>query len=157
MPGAIFVTRRGGPEVLADREVPEPVPGPGEVVIGVEAAGVNFADLLGRMGLYPEAPPIPFVPGYEVAGMVTAIGEGVTEPAAGARVLALTKFAGCAESAVTLASMTFPIPDHVPFDEAAAFPVNFATADLALFRVGAPRDGERVLIRSGRGSGRLGP
>jgi NADPH:quinone reductase-like Zn-dependent oxidoreductase len=151
MSRAIFVTRRGGPEVLADRELPEPNPGPGEVAIRVMAAGVNFADLLGRMGLYPEAPPIPFVPGYEVAGTVTAAGEGVADFAPGDRVLALTRFAGYAESAVTLASMAFRIPDSVPFDEAAAFPVNYATADLALFRVGALIDGERVLIHGGAG------
>ncbi|MEN8149060.1 MAG: zinc-binding dehydrogenase [Planctomycetota bacterium] len=151
MPNAIMIARRGGPEVLVDREVPTRAPGPMEVRISVRAAGVNFADLMGRMGLYPEAPPIPFCPGYEVAGVVDAVGEGVTNVAEGDRVVAVTWFGGCATEVVTLAVMTFRIPDDLPFATAAAIPVNFATADLALFAVGALSKGERVLIHGGAG------
>jgi len=70
----VWITRRGGPEVLQVREAPDPTPGPGEVLIRVSAAGVNFADVMARMGLYPDAPPLPFVVGYEVAGTVEKLG-----------------------------------------------------------------------------------
>ena len=151
MPSAITITRKGGPEVLCDREIPRIDPGPGQLRIAVRAAGVNFADLMARMGLYPEAPPLPFCPGYEVAGIVDAVGEGVTNVAAGDRVLAITRFGGCAEEVVTDATMTFAIPNTLPFATAAAVPVCFATADLALFAVGALSEGERVLIHGGAG------
>ncbi len=147
----IVVGRRGGPEVFVERQGAAASPGPGEIGIRVEAAGVNFADVLGRMGLYPEAPPIPFCPGYEVAGTVAATGPGVEAFRPGDRVLAFTRFGGYAESAVTLASMTFPLPAGVSFDEGAAFPVNYATADLALSVAGALRAGERVLVHGGAG------
>ena len=147
----IVITRRGGPEVLAEREAPRPEPGPEEVRIRVEAAGVNFADLMGRMGLYPEAPPIPYCPGYEVAGTVSAVGAGVESLTEGRPVLAFTRFGGYAEEAVAPASMVFPIPTGVSATAAAAFPVNFATASLCLFRVGGLAGGDTVLIHGGAG------
>lgn len=151
MPRAIAISKRGGPEVLVDREIPRVAPGPGEVRIDVRAAGVNFADLMGRMGLYPEAPPIPYCPGYEVAGLVDAVGQGVTEIEPGDRVMAVSRFGGYATTAVTKANMAFPLPDGMDFATAAAIPVNFATAELALFAVGALRPGETVLIHGGAG------
>lgn len=81
----VWTTKAGPPEVLQLREAPDPSPGPGEVRIRVEASGINFADLLARMGIYPDAPKIPCVVGYEVAGTVDAVGEGVIELHAGKR------------------------------------------------------------------------
>src|ERR671918_479547 len=88
------IPRHGGPDVFELREGPDPVPGDGEILIRVRAAGVNFADILTRIGLYPDAPRPPLVVGYEVAGVVAAVGPGVTQPHEGDRVVALTKFGG---------------------------------------------------------------
>src|SRR5256884_8854626 len=90
----VWIPKAGPPEVLQVREAPDPTPRAGEVRIRVEASGINFADLLARMGLYPDAPKLPCVVGYEVAGTVDALGEGVTEGHVGEKVLALTHFAG---------------------------------------------------------------
>src|ERR1700733_5652438 len=90
----VWITRRGGPNVLAVKEAADPTPGPGQVRVRVAAAGVNFADILARMGLYPDAPKLPCVIGYEVAGTVDAVGAGVKSLKAGDRALALTRFGG---------------------------------------------------------------
>ena len=90
----MWIPRYGPPEVFELREAPDPRPERGEVRIRVEAAGVNFADILGRMGLYPDLPPLPVVVGYEVAGRVDAVGEGVDPQWEGRNVLALTRFGG---------------------------------------------------------------
>src|SRR2546428_1870005 len=90
----VWITKAGPPEVLQVREAPDPTPHAGEVRIRVEASGINFADLLARMGLYPDAPRLPCVVGYEVAGTVDALGEGVTEFHVGEEVLAITHFGG---------------------------------------------------------------
>ena len=91
---ALTITRYGPPEVLAVRESPDPVPGPGQVCIRVARAGLNFADVSARVGLYPDAPKPPMVMGYEVSGTVAALGQGVSGPPAGTRVLAMTRFGG---------------------------------------------------------------
>jgi len=90
----IWITKAGPPEVLQVKEAPDPEPKAGEVRIRVEASGVNFADILGRLGLYPDLPPIPCVPGYEVSGRVDAVGAGVEANWAGRDVFALTRFGG---------------------------------------------------------------
>ena len=95
------MTKHGAPEVLQSREVADPVPHAGEVRIAVRAAGVNFADIMARLGLYPDAPAPPLVVGYEVAGVIDAVGPGVTTLRVGDRVLALTRFGGYASAAVT--------------------------------------------------------
>ncbi|MCA9492733.1 MAG: alcohol dehydrogenase catalytic domain-containing protein, partial [Myxococcales bacterium] len=92
----IVFRRTGPPSVLELEEVPDLTPGPGEVRIAVEAAGVNFADLMARMGVYPDAPPLPSVVGYEVAGTVDAVGHGVDPGRVGEPVVALTRFGGYA-------------------------------------------------------------
>src|SRR5512137_2487550 len=91
---SVWITRHGGPEVLEAREGPDPVPGPGEVRVRVRAAGLNFADVMARLGLYPDAPPTPCVVGYEAAGVVDAVGPGTTGVAPGDRVVAATRFGG---------------------------------------------------------------
>lgn len=148
---AVFIARRGGPEVLEVREVPDPVPGPGQVRIAVRAAGLNFADVMARMGLYPDAPRLPAVVGYEVAGVVDAVGTGVTAPAPGDRVLALVRFGGQAEKVVLPAAHATPMPEGMTFEEGAALPVNYLTAYHALFRVGHLSRGQSVLVHMAAG------
>jgi NADPH:quinone reductase-like Zn-dependent oxidoreductase len=94
---AVVITRHGPPEVLQVQERPDPVPAPGEMLVDVRAAGVNFADLQARIGLYPDAPKPPCVVGYEVAGVVATLGRGTHGFAVGDRVLAGTRFGGYAE------------------------------------------------------------
>jgi NADPH:quinone reductase-like Zn-dependent oxidoreductase len=148
---AVFITRRGGPEVLEVREVPDPVPGPGEVRIAVRAAGLNFADVMARMGLYPDAPKLPAVVGYEVAGEVDAVGTGVTSPAPGDRVLAMVRFGGQAGKVVLPAEQAIPMPAEMSFEQGAALPVNYLTAYHALFRVGNLHRGRSVLVHMAAG------
>jgi NADPH:quinone reductase-like Zn-dependent oxidoreductase len=112
---------------------------------------VNFADVMARMGLYPDAPPLPFAPGYEVSGRVAAIGSGVTTCAPGDRVVALTRFGGYATHVVTPAACVFRIVDSFGDIEAAALPVNYLTALLALYQVANVSEGETVLIHGAGG------
>lgn len=149
---AVVVTRHGPPEVLKVQERPDPEAGPGELLVGVRAAGVNFADLMARLGLYPDAPgKPPFVLGYEVAGTVTAVGDGVSGFAPGDRVLAGTRFSGYAERVAVNATDAVALPDDLSFEEGAAIPVNYATAWTALLRYGALQPGERVLLHAAAG------
>ncbi len=148
---AVWITRHGGPEVLEVREAPDPAPRAGEVRIRVRAAGLNFAEVMARQGLYPDAPKPPCVVGYEVAGVVDAVGPGVERPAVGARVLALVRFGGHADVVCAPAAAALPIPDGAGFEEAAALPVNYATAWLMIFRTASVRPGERVLVHMAAG------
>jgi len=148
---ALFISRRGGPEVLEVREIPDPVPGPGQVRISVRAAGLNFADVMARMGLYPDSPKLPAVVGYEVAGVVEALGPGVTSPAIGDRVLALVRFGGQAEKVVLPADHAMPMPEGMTFEQGAAIPVTYLTAYHALFRVGHLVPGRTVLVHMAAG------
>jgi NADPH:quinone reductase-like Zn-dependent oxidoreductase len=148
---AIWITRHGGPGVLEVREGPDPVPREGEVRIRVRAAGLNFAEVMARQGLYPDAPKPPCVVGYEVAGVVDAAGPGVERPAIGARVLALVRFGGHADTLCAPAASVLEMPDGPTFEEAAALPVNYATAWLLIFRSASVRPGERVLVHMAAG------
>jgi NADPH:quinone reductase-like Zn-dependent oxidoreductase len=148
---AVVITRHGPPEVLKVEERPDPQPGAGEIAIDVKAAGVNFADTMARIGLYPDAPKPPCVIGYEVAGTVAALGEGVDAFAVGDRVMAGTAFGGYAERAVTRASDAMPLPENLSFIEGAAVPVNYATAWAALIQYGGLQPGQKVLIHAAAG------
>lgn len=148
---AVWIARAGGPEVLEVRETPEPIPGPGEVRVRVRMAGLNFAEVMARMGLYPDAPRLPCVVGYEVAGVVDALGSGVAAPAVGTRVLAMTRFGGHAEAVCVQAGQAIPMPEGMSFEEGAALPVNYITAWHMLFRVAALRPGEKVLVHMAAG------
>lgn len=139
---AVFIPHHGPAGVLELRETPDPVPGPGEVLIRVRAAGINFADLMMRGGRYHGAPPPPFVPGYEVAGEV----EGT-----GARVVASVRYGGYAEKVVCAARQAMPIPEGRSFEEAAALPVNALTAYHALYVLGNLRPGATVLVHQAAG------
>jgi NADPH:quinone reductase-like Zn-dependent oxidoreductase len=149
---SVWITRTGPPEALEVREGPDPVPGPGEVLVRVRATGVNVADVMARLGLYPDAPPRPCVVGYEVAGTVERVGSGVDGALpAGARVVALTRFGGYAEAVAVPAVQVFPLPDGMSFEEGAAVPVNYLTAVLMLRHFGNVRQGDTVLVHAAAG------
>ena len=148
---ALVQTGNGGPEVLKVQEMPDPPVGPGEVRIAVKAAGINFADTMARVGLYPDAPKPPCVMGYEVAGEVESVGEGVSEHAVGDRVVAGTRFGGQAELVTVPADQALPMPERLSFEQGAAFPVNYGTAYAALVVMGSLREGSRVLIHAAAG------
>jgi len=148
---AVVITKHGGPGVLQVQERPDPELGPGEVRIAVAAAGINFADVMARMGLYADAPKTPCVVGYEVAGTILELGEGVQGLLPGQRVLAGTKFGGYASQVVVPVSDVVPLPDRLSFEQGAAIPVNYATAWAALIGYGSLEAGERVLVHSAGG------
>jgi len=147
----VVIPRYGPPEVLALREAPDPAPGDGEIRIAVSAAGVNFADILARLGLYPDAPKPPVVVGYEVSGVVDAVGTGSTRLSAGDRVVALTRFGGYADRVVVPEWMAFPLPAGIDANVAAAVPVNYTTALVALYQMSNLAAGETVLIHGAGG------
>jgi NADPH:quinone reductase-like Zn-dependent oxidoreductase len=148
---AVVITRHGGCEVLRVEDRPEPAVRPGEVRIAVRAAGINFADLMARSGIYPDAPSPPCVVGYEVAGEVESVGEGVDSYLVGDRVLAGTRFGGYAEMVGVPADQVLPLPDALSFEQGAAFPVNYATAYAALVIMGGLKPDERLLIHAAAG------
>lgn len=148
---AVVLTGTGGPGVLQVQERPDPVAGPGQVRIAVRAAGLNFADTMARVGLYPDAPKPPCVLGYEVAGEVESVGEGVADLAVGDRVMAGTRFGGQAELVAVDAAQVLALPERLSFEQGAAFPVNYGTAYAALVLMGGLREGQRVLIQAAAG------
>ncbi len=148
---SVWIPRIGPPEVLEVRDGPELTAGAGEVRVQVAASGVNFADVMARMGLYPDAPKLPCVVGYEVAGTVDRIGAGVSGVAVGDRVVAPTRFKGYAEQVVVPAAQALPLPDGMDFAEGAAVPVNYLTAILMLEVLAGVRAGDRVLVHGAGG------
>lgn len=148
---ALVQTGNGGYEVLQVQERPDPPVGPGEVRIAVKAAGINFADTMARLGLYPDAPKTPCVMGYEVAGTVESVGEGVSAHAVGDRVMAGTRFGGQAELVTVPEDQVLSLPERLSFEQGAAFPVNYGTAYAALIVMGSLREGSRVLIHAAAG------
>jgi NADPH:quinone reductase len=153
---AVLCRAWGGPESLVLEEVPTPQPGPGEVLVEVAAAGVNFADTLMIAGKYQEKPPFPFSPGLEIAGRLRALGAGVTGLEVGQRVVALTDWGGYAEAALARAGDVYPIPDALGPDrfgwaEAAGFPITYGTAHAALRWHAALRPGEVLLVHGAAG------
>jgi NADPH:quinone reductase-like Zn-dependent oxidoreductase len=148
---AIVIAEHGRPEVLTLSDVPDPDVRPGEVLIRVKAAGINFADLFARQGLYPDAPRPPFTPGLEVSGEIAGLGPEVKELHEGQRVMATVKFGGYAEKVAVPASLAIALPEGMDFPQAAALPVNYLTAYHMLFYMGSIRPGERVLIHAAAG------
>jgi NADPH:quinone reductase-like Zn-dependent oxidoreductase len=147
----VWIPKAGPPEVLELREARDPIPKHGELRIRVAAAGVNFADLMGRMGMYPDLPPMPVVPGYEVAGRVDAVGDGVESDWVGRDVLALTRFGGYADAVCVPENQVSTRPESLSVEEAAAIPVNYLTAWQLLFVMGSLHPGETVLVHSAGG------
>jgi synaptic vesicle membrane protein VAT-1 len=147
----VVIPRFGAPDVLEMRELPDPLPGRTDIRIRIRAAGINFADILARLGLYPDAPKPPMVVGYEVAGKIDEVGRDVVGFAPGDRVVAVTRFGGYADTIVVPATQAFHFPDDLSDAEAAAVPVNYLTASLALYRMAALAPGETVLVHNAGG------
>lgn len=148
---AVVVEPLGDPEVLRVRDWPSPTPRPGQVLIKVSAAGVNFADIMGRRAGYLAAEP-PLIPGMEVAGTVLATGAGVGELTVGQRVCALTLSGGYAELAAADANLVFPIPDALPWPLAASVPTIVPTAYALIHHLGRVRPRDRVLASAAAGA-----
>lgn len=147
----VWISRAGGPEVLEVREAADPEAGPGEIRVRVGATGVNFADIMARMGQYPDAPPIPCVVGYEVAGEVDQVGPGVEDFAAGDPVVSFSRFNGYSDVVVVPAHLARKRPAGLGVKEAAAIPVNYATAWIMLVRLGNVQAGDTVLVHAAAG------
>jgi NADPH:quinone reductase-like Zn-dependent oxidoreductase len=147
----VVITAYGDPGVLQMVEKAATQPQAGEVQIAVKAAGINFADILARQGLYPDGPKPPCVVGYEVAGIVDAVGPGTDPGLQGRRVLALTRFGGYASSVCVAARNVFDIPAALDFDQAACLPVNYLTAYQLLVVMGGLQQDESVLIHNAGG------
>src|SRR3954467_4271186 len=140
---AVVITKHGPPEVMKVEDRPPPGrPQGDEVLVDVKAAGVAFADVMARMGLYPDAPKPPMVMGYEVAGEIAGTGE---------RVIAGTRFGGQAERVAVRRDATIPLPESLSFAQGAAIPVNYATAWAGLMSYGNLQPGERVLVLAAAG------
>jgi NADPH:quinone reductase-like Zn-dependent oxidoreductase len=147
----VVITAYGAPRVLKTVAKDEPQPQAGEVKIRVKAAGINFADILARQGLYPDGPKPPCVVGYEVAGVVEALGPGANLGLQGQRVLALTRFGGYTSSVCVAAHNVFEIPPAINFNQAAGLPVNYLTAYQLLVVMGGLQKDESVLIHNAGG------
>ncbi|MDE2355461.1 MAG: NADPH:quinone oxidoreductase family protein [Alphaproteobacteria bacterium] len=141
----------GGPETLVLEDVPSPTPGPGQAVIQVKACGVNYPDVLIIEDKYQFRPPRPFSPGGEMSGVVKAVGEGVTAVKPGDRVLANNTAGGMAEEVAVDAGRLIPIPDAMPFDEAAAFIMTYGTSYYALKDRGHLKPGQSLLVLGAAG------
>jgi synaptic vesicle membrane protein VAT-1 len=149
---ALVLVKHGPPETaLQVRDWPDPQVGGDDLLIEVRAAGLNFADVLARVGLYPDAPKPPCVMGYEVAGVTREVGANVTGFSEGQRVFAGTRFNGFAEHAATNAANVLPLPDGVSFEQGAAVMVNYGTAYAAVNLMAGVRPGEVVLIHAAAG------
>ncbi len=147
----IWITGRGGPEKLEVREAPDPQPGAGEVRIRVKACGINFADILARLGLYPDAPALPAVVGYEVSGTVDAAGPQARADWVGREAFALTRFGGYADAVVVPAEQLFEKPAALSHAQCAALPVQYLTAWQLVVVMGALAPGEAVLVHNAGG------
>jgi len=147
----VWITKTGAPETLQLREAPDPEPGRGEIRVRVHASGVNFADIMARMGLYPDAPRLPAVVGYEACGVVDRTGPNASNFREGDRVVALCRFGGYSDTVVVNERQAYAIPDTMSFSQGAAIPVNYLTAYQMLVAMGRARPGDRVLIHSAAG------
>jgi NADPH:quinone reductase len=148
---AVVCKQHGPPDRLVVEDVPPPVAGPGEVVVAVKAASVNFPDVLIIQNKYQVKPPLPFTPGSEMAGVVKAIGEGVRGFTPGARVMGITTYGAFAEEVAVEASRLVAIPDGMDFATASAFLLTYTTSDLALADRAALQPGERLLVLGASG------
>lgn len=148
---AVQVTQTSGPSGVEIREVPDATAGPGEVLVRVHSVGVAFPDLLLSKGQYQLKPEVPFTLGVDVAGTVEALGDGVDGFALGQRVAGVMPHGGAAELVALPADSVFPLPDHVSYDEGAALPMNYLTAQFTLGERADLRESETVLVHGGAG------
>ncbi|MBN1200342.1 MAG: zinc-binding dehydrogenase [Anaerolineae bacterium] len=147
----VLISKAGSPDVLHVCDGPMPDPGPGQVRVRAAAIGVNFADVMGRLGMYPDAPPIPYVPGYEVAGTIDAVGRGVDAEIVGQDVIALTRFGGYSDYLCVPVDQTFPCPASLSIEQAAGFAVSHLTAYAALVVLAGIKPGDHVLVHAAAG------
>jgi len=147
----VIYPKIGGVDSIEIIEVDDPIASEGEVVVRIHRAGINFADLMMRQGLYGSNPDFPFTPGYEASGVITSVGSGVNGLDIGDRVLAMTGFGGYSEKVSISSSRVFKLPDSVTFDQAAAIPVTYGTAYHMLFHLGRISPGDSVLIHHAAG------
>jgi len=132
------MTKHGPPETMQVQEPPDPPsPASSEVTVDVAAAGINFAEVLARIGLYPSAPKPPSVLGFDIAGTVSAVGDGVGTLSPGDRVFGMSRYGGYAERANTLAGNLALLPERLTFEQGAAIPANYSTAWMMLVSYGA--------------------
>jgi len=148
----LLLEKLGEPEDLALLEIADPEPGPGELIVDIYSAAVNFPDILSIAGKYQLRPELPFVPGREGAGVVSAVGEGVTRFQSGDLVMVQLDYGAFAEKAVAKEHETYPVPDGIGFDQAAAVGVAFQTAWFALTDRAQIKEGETVLVTGASGS-----
>lgn len=148
---ALLSTAVGGPETLVLGDLPDPVAGPGQIVIGVKACAVNYPDVLIIEDKYQFKPPRPFAPGGEVAGVVESVGEGVTDFAVGDRVISCPGNSGMAEKVVVAAAMTFALPDSVSFEDGAALLMTYGTSIHAVLDRGKLQTGDTLLVLGAAG------
>jgi NADPH:quinone reductase-like Zn-dependent oxidoreductase len=148
---AIVTTGNGDVRVMKVETRPDPVPAQGEVLIRVKASGLNFADILARQGLYPDGPPKPCVMGYEVSGVIEAVGDGVDSGIVGEPVIAMTRFGGQAELVSVSDTQVFEKPAELSFEQGAALPVNYLTAWALIVTMGGLRADESILIHNAGG------
>ena len=146
----VVVTRFGGTDVMEVRDVPVPEPGGGQVLVRVHVAGLNYADLMQRQGLYPDGPQPPFPAGFEIAGTVEAVGAADSVWKPGDEVMGFC-LGGYSEYVATDAGMLMPKPPGLDFRQAAAIPCQYLTAYHALFTLGGLSEGQTVLIQAAAG------
>jgi len=148
---AIVTSGNGDVRVMKVETRPDPVPAQGEVLIRVKASGLNFADIMARQGLYPDGPPKPCVMGYEVSGVIEAVGDGVDPSIVGEQVIAMTRFGGQAELVSVPDAQVFEKPTQLSFEQGAALPVNYLTAWALIVTMGGLRADESILIHNAGG------
>ena len=151
---AQLVKHGNDPSCFQIKEVDKPVPKKGEVLIKVQAFGLNYADVMARLGLYREAPPLPSVLGYDVVGIVEAVGEGSDATLVGKQVVAVTEFGGYAEYATAREEAVAAVPPDMPLPSAAALATQYSTAYYTVYLLGNVQDGETVFIH---GNGEVEP
>jgi NADPH:quinone reductase-like Zn-dependent oxidoreductase len=147
----VVITRHGPPSVLAVKELPDPVAGPNQIRISVHAAGLNFAEVSARQGLYPDAPKPPCVGGYEAAGIVDQVGAASSNLKVGDRVVAMSRFGAHADKLAVDEALVLRMPEKMSFAEGAAIPVNYLTAHHMLFQIGTVHPGASILIHMAAG------
>ncbi|MFN0247857.1 MAG: alcohol dehydrogenase catalytic domain-containing protein [Kofleriaceae bacterium] len=147
----IVIEKYGPASTLVTRQIAPRAPGDDEITIDVAYSGVNFADVQMRIGLYPDAPKKPFVPGYEVSGRISAVGKNVKDFEVGDAVVAGTYFGGYASTVTIPVHQAFKLPEKMDLASGAALPVAFFTAQLAVFEMARVRKGDRVVIECATG------
>jgi NADPH:quinone reductase-like Zn-dependent oxidoreductase len=147
----IVLPRYGPPSVFEDRAIPERGLDPDEVRVRVRASGINFADIMQRLGLYASSSKPPYVPGFEVAGEIVEVGSGQGRRSVGERVVAMMTEGGYAQQVIVPGERALTIPDGLGYETAAALPVNYLTAWFCMYEMGALREGQTILVHHGAG------